>query len=376
VYYFTRRVPADLKHHYSTNRIVMTLRTRLRTVALKRARKIAEQLDRFWEKLRWDRDDVPGKQYLKDGRDRDQTQTISVVTAADQTVDHPTLLDAKSTYARLKGAGKNKQFHQTTDRAVSYAIGILGDKKLSEYRKVDATKLRDKLFERDMAPGTVRRMIAVVRSVFNFVATEQGLDITNPFVNLYLGENKVVKKRKPIPEKTRLHIQRQCVILNDEARWLVALISDTGMRLSEAAGLHANDIVLDDDIPHIIVRPHKWRRLKNAGSERKIPLVGAALWASCQIKSKHKIYAFPRYCDGETTKSNSASAALNKWINSVDKGHHVIHGFRHAMRDRLRAIECPSDVIDQIGGWTTAGVGQTYGQGYPLSVLRKWMDQL
>ena len=34
------------------------------------------------------------------------------------------------------------------------------------------------------------------------------------------------------------------------------------------------------------------------------------------------------------------------------------------MRDRLRAVQCPSDMIDQIGGWTTAGVGQGYGEGF------------
>ena len=34
------------------------------------------------------------------------------------------------------------------------------------------------------------------------------------------------------------------------------------------------------------------------------------------------------------------------------------------MRDRLRAVQCPADMIDQIGGWTTAGVGQSYGEGY------------
>ena len=47
-------------------------------------------------------------------------------------------------------------------------------------------------------------------------------------------------------------IQQDCKQEDDEARWLVALISDTGMRLSEAAGLHINDIILDDDIPYII----------------------------------------------------------------------------------------------------------------------------
>jgi hypothetical protein len=36
------------------------------------------------------------------------------------------------------------------------------------------------------------------------------------------------------------------------------------------------------------------------------------------------------------------------------------------MRDRLRAVQCPSDMIDQIGGWATAGVGHSYGEGYDL----------
>ena len=67
--------------------------------------------------------------------------------------------------------------------------------------------------------------------------------------------------------------------MHDEARWLIGLISDSGMRLSEAAGLHKEDIVLDKKSPHIILRPHAWRRLKTKASERLIPLVGHSLWA-------------------------------------------------------------------------------------------------
>ena len=44
--------------------------------------------------------------------------------------------------------------------------------------------------------------------------------------------------------------------IDDEARWLVALISDTGMRLSEAAGLSVDDIKLDCEIPRIDLKPH------------------------------------------------------------------------------------------------------------------------
>ena len=44
------------------------------------------------------------------------------------------------------------------------------------------------------------------------------------------------------------------------------------------------------------------------------------------------------------------------------------------MRDRLTAVECPSDIIDQIGGWATEGVGQGYGKGHDLQVCTKWMN--
>jgi len=46
------------------------------------------------------------------------------------------------------------------------------------------------------------------------------------------------------------------------------------------------------------------------------------------------------------------------------------------MRDRLRAVQCPSDMIDQIGGWTTAGVGQSYGSGFKVSQMYNYMTQL
>ena len=44
------------------------------------------------------------------------------------------------------------------------------------------------------------------------------------------------------------------------------------------------------------------------------------------------------------------------------------------MRDRLRAIECPSDIIEPIGGRTTIRLGQRYGFGQPWDVKAKWMQ--
>jgi len=38
------------------------------------------------------------------------------------------------------------------------------------------------------------------------------------------------------------------------------------MRLSEATGLHIDDIKLDCEIPYIDLKPHAWRGLKTKGS--------------------------------------------------------------------------------------------------------------
>lgn len=63
----------------------------------------------------------------------------------------------------------------------------------------------------------------------------------------------------------------------------------------------------------------------------------------------------------------------HRWLRSHVPDGCVVHSFRHSLRDRLRAVQCPSDMIDQIGGWTTSGVGQRYGEGYDLDIKLRWL---
>ena len=109
-----------------------------------------------------------------------------------------------------------------------------------------------------------------------------------------------------------------------------------------------------------------------------LTLVGASLWAARRIleNDNDSSFAFPLYTKEKRCNANSASAALNKWLrNRLGEGN-VIHGFRHSMRDRLRAVECPSDLIDQIGGWTKRSVGEGYGKGYDIKVMLNWLDKV
>ena len=358
-YYFNRRVPKDIQSYYSSSRIVICLKTSRRDSALRTARSIAQRLEDYWMSLRLANIDIPAFHLL-----RREPQKLSKS-------GYDSLSQAKDLYLRLKGVNKDKTFRRGAERNIQSVIDVLGDRPLDEYSSSDAAMYRDYLLKKGLNTASVKRNFSTIRSIINLTIQEHGLDCRNAFSKVYLPDLDDVKQRKPIPIEDIRQIQKDCVSYDDEARWLVSLISDTGMRLSEAAGLHVDDIKLDDEVPHIDLKPHPWRRLKTKGSQRQIPLVGVSLWAAQRIKSNtnNSPYAFPRYTSSKGTNANSASAALNKWLKSRVPEGCVIHSFRHSLRDRLRAVQCPSDMIDQIGGWATAGVGQSYGEGYGLQLL-------
>ena len=137
-----------------------------------------------------------------------------------------------------------------------------------------------------------------------------------------MSERDDVKKRKPTQKNQIRKAQQRCYELDDEPRWLLALISDTVLRLSEAVGLAISDIKLNAATPHSNVQLHPWRSLKTKSSHREAPLVSEGC---------------------------------------------VLHSFRHSMRDRLRVVECPKEIIDQIGGWSSSDIGESYGDGFLLS---------
>jgi integrase len=364
-FYYVRHIPSDLTHHYSVQRICFSLKTKSDSTAVRFSKSITQRLDDYWFGMRLKNMNVPAGDKIKlDGAIND-----------DET---PKISDALDLYLRLKGVGKDKVFFRTAKRNIRYVIKVLGNKSLKSYSSSDGGKFRDWLLEEGMSVNTVKRVFSSIRSIINIAISEYGLDCSNGFARTYFPNDNIIHIRKPLPiDKIKL-VHKLCKEYNDDLRWLVALLSDTGMRLGEGVGLLKSDINLNCEIPHINLVPHPWRRLKTKGSQRCIPLVGASLWA-CERILEHNndsIYAFPRYTSVSICNANSASAALNKWMKEKLSDSYVIHGFRHSMRDRLRAVECPSDIIDKIGGWITAGVGQSYGQGFPLEVISKWMNKI
>ena len=367
-YYFSRRIPLDMKILYGSKRIVKSLKTRSKRVALRGSTQISFQLETYWSSIRVEQ--------------ITQGLVSAPVTKVNSSLSGCgfDLLDARDNYLKLKGEGKDHVFERTVDRNVNYFIEAVGNRDLSDYTSTDGARFRDFLLDKGLVVSSIKRIFSSLGPIIKLMIQEHGLKAISPLVGTYMPSCSKKDKRQPIPIQTIKSIQSVCMDMNDDLRWVIALVSDTGMRLAEVCGLARNDVVLDAPIPHITLQPNSARRLKTESSERKIPLVGASLWAATQafelLSGADEKYLFPRYTKGGKCNANSASSALNRWMKPYVEDGCVIHSFRHSMRDRLREIECPSDIIDQIGGWSCSSVGQNYGIGYKLPVMHKWLQMI
>ena len=365
VFYFSKQVPRDLKHHYAKDRIVVSLKTKSIKEAYHLSQNMLLKLNQYWFTLRINNNDI----------------TIIPTQVTQQNspkrAQNPTLSDALQTYFKLKGVGKGEIFFRASRRAVKDVIYLLKDRSLDAYSTTDAAHFRDHLMSRGLVTSTVKRVFAIIRAIINLSIQEHGLSCKNAFSKTYIPDLEDAIKRQPIPIEIIRKIQKECVLVNDPNRWLIALISDTGMRLSEALGLRVEDLQIENKVPYVSIEPNSARKLKTKSSKRQIPLVGLSFWAAQQIvKNVNDEFAFPHYTIKDYCHTNSASAALNKWLKSRVPDLCVIHSFRHSMRDRLREINCPSEVIDEIGGWSNHNMGNKYGLGFKILQKYEWVKKI
>ena len=111
VWYFSRRVPADLRRHYRTARIAYSLRTKSIRDARARAISDAAKLDRHWHILRISSDDLPGKHLLIGA---------GQATACVQSTDEHSFKAAVAVYLRLKGLDRPPTFEAAVRRSCGY----------------------------------------------------------------------------------------------------------------------------------------------------------------------------------------------------------------------------------------------------------------
>ena len=61
VYYFSKRVPSDVRSYYKNDRIVICLRTKSNVSAIRSSKSLYQKLDDYWTSIRLTKMQVPAE---------------------------------------------------------------------------------------------------------------------------------------------------------------------------------------------------------------------------------------------------------------------------------------------------------------------------
>jgi integrase len=268
---------------------------------------------------------------------------------------------------------QRRKWTSAKKRAVEILIEQKGDKALQELTRDDALSYvdwwEDRVVTEGINVGTANKSISHVGGMIRAVSKRLQLRLDNVFAGTRIEGGKD-GSRKPFDLdfiRNTILADGKLADLNEEARDVVYVVMETGARPSEIINLSKARIVIDGIIPHIRIKAED-RLLKTEHSEREIPLVGMAL----EAMRRHPD-GFPRYFD----KGSNLSATLMKHFKRhklLPSDKHTIYSFRHSFKDRLKAVEAPEELIDEMMGHTIDK--PKYGNGYGLKLKMKYLQAI
>jgi hypothetical protein len=282
--------------------------------------------------------------------------------------------EVMSTTLVEKSERQLKKWRVQRDSALETFIGVLGgDRALANVKRPDVLAFRSYWQERvvngEVGVGTGNKCIGRVAGMYRVINDSKMLGLPPVFEKINIRGEK---------QKQRVAYQAGFVQatfladgmfddLNSEARRVIYLVSETGLRLSEACNLARETIRLDDPVPHVRVRADG-REMKTDQSRRDIPLVGVALMAM-----REQPDGFPRYRD----KADSLSAVVNKALEFRKlrpEAGQSLYSLRHTFEDRLTAVEAPEKVVASLMGhkWHRP----RYGLGPSLEQKLEWLRRI
>ena len=309
-------------------------------------------------------------------------KTLAILHGAVLPETSLSIADVLDQYAEFKTTG-----YEETDRRLKVRIAkcktdlenSVGAFKLykqpvTTFTRQDANAYRDNQLT-TMAPNTVARYKNTLNAALNWHIKETGIDWTSPFSGLLIkGAGSSRGVRSPLSDEQVAQLHE--VFRGDTISYpLFTILRDTGARVAEIAGLRVKDIHLEEGL--INITPTKWRRLKNAPSERSVPLSPKAIEVLTPLINKKDPEApiFERYA--RPRGMDNVSAMLMKRFRKVITDRKLtMHSLRHTMKDKLRNTGCPEAISMAILGHGSNTVAANYGSGYAVGIMREHMKKV
>jgi integrase len=231
-------------------------------------------------------------------------------------------------------------------------------KPLKDATRDDGRKVVQYFESQGLRSATIQKKITWLNAAVNLAIKESKLTF-NPFSGI-VPKRDDKQKRFPLSEADIKNAKRELGQLDKNDQLLFRLLAATGMRLSEAFEIDSE--LKERGCRYVIIGK------KTPQSHRRVPLPAAVL------PYLPKVIKGPLFEGG----TPAASKRLNKFIRRIgigDKGK-VLHSLRHRAQDRLRAAGCPVDYRWALLGHEEETVAEGYGSGFPVPMLKKWIDRI
>jgi integrase len=231
-------------------------------------------------------------------------------------------------------------------------------KPLKDATRDDGRKVVQHFESQGLRSATIQKKITWLNAAVNLAIKESKLTF-NPFSGI-VPKRDDKQKRLPLSEADIKNAKRELGRLDENDQLLFRLLAATGMRLSEAFEIDSE--LKERGCRYVIIGK------KTPQSHRRVPLPAAVL------PYLPKVIKGPLFEGG----TPAASKRLNKFIRRVgidDKGK-VLHSLRHRAQDRLRAAGCPVDYRWALLGHEEETVAEGYGLGFPVPMLKRWIDRI
>ena len=231
-------------------------------------------------------------------------------------------------------------------------------KPLKDATRDDGRKVVQHFESQGLRSATIQKKITWLNAAVNLAIKESKLTF-NPFSGI-VPKRDDKQKRLPLSEADIKNAKRELGQLDENDQLLFRLLAATGMRLSEAFEIDSE--LKERGCRYVIIGK------KTPQSHRRVPLPAAVL------PYLPKVIKGPLFEGG----TPAASKRLNKFIRRIgigDKGK-VLHSLRHRAQDRLRAAGCPVDYRWALLGHEEETVAEGYGLGFPVPMLKKWIDRI
>ncbi|GLQ09204.1 integrase [Devosia yakushimensis] len=265
-----------------------------------------------------------------------------------------------------------KRWRNPKVKAATNFVEAVSDKYLDELTRADAIAFREwwqtKLVTDNLEIGTANKDIGHMNKMHRMVDMTNHLGLLPVFSRLRLEGETTGSRAAFSPAETKeIVLSPELDRLNDEARDIVLIVAELGLRPSEVCGVLPHQIRLGAPIPLVAIVPED-RQLKNPQSERELPLVGNALAAFRRHPN-----GFPTYRDKADTLSATVNKALRK-AKLLPTKDHTLYSLRHAFEDRLIEVETPDKVVASMMGHKFQR--PKYGKGPTLELKARWLSKV